>query len=80
MRLLSARASSGPTVQMMQALGLASVMLIAKQQIMRGTLTVPLFLPFLIALFQVTQPLRRLLNVSRPDAAGHRRGREPCSR
>lgn len=69
-RLLSARASSGPTVQMVQALGLALVILIAKQEILAGSLTVPLFLPFLIALGQVTQPLRRLLNVTGPMQQG----------
>jgi len=69
-RLLSARASSGPTVQMVQALGLALVIVIAKQQIVRGSLTIPLFLPFIIALMQVTQPLRRLLNVTGPMQQG----------
>jgi ATP-binding cassette, subfamily B, bacterial MsbA len=55
---------------MVQALGLALVILIAKQQIVRGSLTIPLFLPFIIALIQVTQPLRRLLNVTGPMQQG----------
>jgi subfamily B ATP-binding cassette protein MsbA len=69
-RLLSARASSGPIVQMVQVVGLALVILVAKQEIERGSLTIPLFLPFVIALMQVTQPLRRLLNVTGPMQQG----------
>jgi subfamily B ATP-binding cassette protein MsbA len=55
---------------MVQALGLAFVILIAKQLIVHGSLTVPLFLTFVIALMQVTQPLRRLLNVTGPMQQG----------
>jgi ATP-binding cassette, subfamily B, bacterial MsbA len=69
-RLSSARSSSNPAVQMIAAVGLASVLYIANRQMAAGTLTLPSFLPFLIALFQVTQPLKRVLNVSGPMQQG----------
>jgi subfamily B ATP-binding cassette protein MsbA len=69
-RLLSARASTAPTVQMIQGLGLALVVLVANHEIIGGSLTIAKFIPFLIALIQVTQPLRRLLNVTGPMQQG----------
>ena len=69
-RLLSAQASSGPTVQMVQALGLALVLLVATREIVHNTLPIPLFVTFLLALIQVTQPLRRLLSVAAPMQQG----------
>jgi subfamily B ATP-binding cassette protein MsbA len=69
-RLLRARAISGPVVAMVQGMGLALVLFVAKLEIDHGSLTIPLFLPFVIALIQVTQPLRRLLNVTGPMQQG----------
>jgi ATP-binding cassette, subfamily B, bacterial MsbA len=69
-RLSSARSSSNPTVQMIAAVGLASVLYIANRQMLAGTLSVARFIPFLIALFQVTQPLKRVLNVAGPLQQG----------
>ena len=69
-RLSSARASSNPIVQMIAAVGLASVLFIANRQMQAGTLTVASFFPFLVALFQVTQPLKRVLAVGGPLQQG----------
>jgi len=69
-RLISARSSSNPTVQMILALGLAGVLYIANRQIEAGELTIALFFPFLIALVQIPQPLRRVLNVAGPLQQG----------
>jgi ATP-binding cassette, subfamily B, bacterial MsbA len=69
-RLISARSSSNPTVQMIAAVGLASVLYIANRQMLAGTLSVARFIPFLIALFQVTQPLKRVLAVAGPLQQG----------
>jgi subfamily B ATP-binding cassette protein MsbA len=69
-RLISARSSSNPTVQMFYALGLAGVLFIANREMAAGLLTIPLFVPFLIALIQLTQPLRRVLNVAGPLQQG----------
>jgi subfamily B ATP-binding cassette protein MsbA len=69
-RLISARASSNPTVQMLAALGLAGVLLVANREIIAGSLTIEKFVPFLIALIQVPQPLRRILNVAGPMQQG----------
>jgi subfamily B ATP-binding cassette protein MsbA len=69
-RLISARSSSNPTVQMFYALGLAGVLFIANREMAAGLLTIPMFVPFLIALIQLTQPLRRVLNVAGPLQQG----------
>ena len=69
-RLISARSSSNPIVQMIAALGLAVVLFIANREIAAGTLTVAEFFPFMIALMQVPQPLRRMLNVAGPLQQG----------
>lgn len=69
-RLISARSSSNPIVQMIAAVGLASVLFIANQQMQSGKLSVAGFIPLLIALFQVTQPLKRVLAVSGPMQQG----------
>jgi subfamily B ATP-binding cassette protein MsbA len=70
LRLASARASANPTVQMIAAVGLASVLFIANRQMQAGTLSIVTFLPFLVALFQVTQPLKRVLAVAGPLQSG----------
>jgi subfamily B ATP-binding cassette protein MsbA len=69
-RLISARSSSNPTVQMFYALGLAGVLFIANREMAAGLLSIPRFVPFLIALIQLTQPLRRVLNVAGPLQQG----------
>jgi len=69
-RLISARSSSNPTVQMIAALAVAGVVFIAVRQIAAGTLTLEYFVPFLVAMAAVTQPLRRLLNVAGPLQQG----------
>jgi subfamily B ATP-binding cassette protein MsbA len=69
-RLISARSSSNPTVQMIAALALAGVVFIAVREMAAGTLTLEYFVPFLVAMANVTQPLRRLLNVAGPLQQG----------
>jgi len=69
-RLINARASANPVVQMIAAVGLASVLYIANRELQAGTLTVERFFPFLLALFQVLQPLKRVLAVAGPMQQG----------
>jgi subfamily B ATP-binding cassette protein MsbA len=69
-RLVSARSSSNPILQMLLALGLAGVLFIANREIAAGTLSIAVFFPFLIALVQIPQPLRRVLNVAGPLQQG----------
>jgi subfamily B ATP-binding cassette protein MsbA len=69
-RLISARSSSNPTVQMIAAVALAGVVFIAVREFAAGTLTLEYFAPFLVAASNVTQPLRRLLNVAGPLQQG----------
>jgi len=69
-RLISARATSNPIVQMLAALGLTGVLLVASREIAAGSLTLVQFIPFVIALLQVPQPLRRILNVAGPMQQG----------
>jgi len=69
-RLISARSISNPIVQMLAALGLAGVLLIANREIAAGTLTVADLIPFIIAAMLVSQPLRRILNVAGPLQQG----------
>ena len=66
MRLVAARAASNPVVQLIAALGLAGVLFVADRQVANGTMQVGEFLGFLTALLLVTEPLRRLVNVSGP--------------
>jgi len=66
MRLISARSSSNPTVQMIAALGLAAVLFVANRQVASGAMPVGDFLGFLTALLLVPEPLRRLVSVSGP--------------
>ncbi len=66
MRLISVRSSSNPTVQVIAALGLAAVLLVANRQVASGAMQVGEFLGFLTALLLVTEPLRRLVGVSGP--------------
>jgi len=66
MRLISARSSSNPIVQLIAALGLASVVYVAIRQVVGGEMLVGDFLGFLTALLLVPEPLRRLVSVSGP--------------
>jgi subfamily B ATP-binding cassette protein MsbA len=69
-RLINARASANPIVQMIAAVGLASVLYIANRELQAGTLSVAKFFPFLLGLFQVMQPLKRVLAVAGPMQQG----------
>ena len=69
-RLINARSSANPIVQMIAAVGLASVLYIANRELQAGTLSVAKFFPFLVGLFQVTQPLKRVLAVAGPMQQG----------
>ncbi len=66
MRLISARSSSNPVVQLIAALGLASVLYVANRQVVGGAMQVGDFLGFLTALLLVPEPLRRLVSISGP--------------
>jgi subfamily B ATP-binding cassette protein MsbA len=69
-RLVSARSISNPVVQLLAALGLAFVLLVATRQIAAGSLTVAELIPFVIAAMQTSQPLRRIMNVAGPLQQG----------
>ncbi len=66
MRLISARATSNPLVQLIAALGLASVLYVAIHQVDSGAMRVGDLLGFLTALLLVPEPLRRLVGISGP--------------
>jgi subfamily B ATP-binding cassette protein MsbA len=66
MRLISARSTSNPVVQMIAALGLASVLYVAIHQVNSGAMRVGDLLGFLTALLLVPEPLRRLVSISGP--------------
>jgi subfamily B ATP-binding cassette protein MsbA len=69
-RLVKARSISNPIVQMLAAVGLAVVLLVATHEIAVGTMTVAELIPFVIAAMQVSQPLRRIMNVAGPLQQG----------
>ena len=64
MRLVGARASSGPIVQLIAAIGLAVVMYFAIRQVLSHAMPVADFLSFLAGLLLISAPLRRLMPVS----------------
>jgi subfamily B ATP-binding cassette protein MsbA len=66
MRLISARSTSNPVVQLIAALGLASVLYVAIHQVNTGAMRVGDLLGFLTALLLVPEPLRRLVSISGP--------------
>ena len=66
MRLISARSSSNPIVQLIAALGLAAVLYDANRQVASGVMQVGDYLGFLTALLLIPEPLRRLVSVSGP--------------
>ncbi|HSD74633.1 MAG TPA: lipid A export permease/ATP-binding protein MsbA [Steroidobacteraceae bacterium] len=70
MRLIKAKALSNPVVQQIAALGLASVMYVAIQQVLGAEMQVDDFIGFIGALLMITAPLRRLVNISGPLQQG----------
>ena len=70
MRLIMAKSVSNPVVQQIAALGLASVMYVAIQQVLKAEMKVDEFIAFIGALLMITAPLRRLVNVSGPLQQG----------
>lgn len=70
MRLIMAKAVSNPVVQQIAAFGLASVMYVAIQQVLKAEMKVDEFIGFIGALLMVTAPLRRLVNVGGPLQQG----------
>jgi subfamily B ATP-binding cassette protein MsbA len=69
-RLINARASSNPVVQLIASSGLAGVLFVAIREISHGAMTTSDFLAFLTALLQVSQPLRNLMTVAGPLQQG----------
>ena len=76
MKMMRTRALSNPVVQLIASIGLAGVLYLATLDAMQGRMTVGEFTSFIAALMLITAPLRRLVNVAGPAAAGHRRGAE----
>jgi ATP-binding cassette, subfamily B, bacterial MsbA len=70
MKLVRTKAISNPVVQSIAALGLASVLYVAIQQVFDRSMRVDEFMAFLTGLFMITAPLRRLVNVSGPLQQG----------
>jgi len=70
MRLIGAKASSNPVVQLIAATGLAAVMYFAISQVLAHELKVADFLSFLAALLLISAPLRRLIQVFGPLQQG----------
>jgi len=70
MRLVSARSSSSPAVQLIAALGLAAVLFVANLQISAGRLLPDDFLVFLTAMLLTSDPLKRLITVAGPLQQG----------
>lgn len=70
MRLIMAKSVSNPVVQQIAALGLASVMYVAIQQVLDAEMKVDEFIGFIGALLMITAPLRRLVNISGPLQQG----------
>jgi subfamily B ATP-binding cassette protein MsbA len=66
MKLISARASSNPVVQLIAACGLAIIMYAAYRQVAAGTMQGHDFVVFLIGLMLIPEPLRRLVAVGGP--------------
>ena len=69
-RLLQARSSSNPIVQQLAAIGLALVLFVANREMASGVLSFATFGTFIIALMQVTQPLKRILGIAGPLQQG----------
>jgi subfamily B ATP-binding cassette protein MsbA len=69
-RLLQARSSSNPVVQQLTAVGLALVLFVANREIASGVLNFATFGTFIVALMQVSQPLKRILGIAGPLQQG----------
>jgi len=70
MRLMNAKAASGPIVQMVASAGLATVFAVAIAQVFSKQMTIDDFITFIAAMLMVMAPLRRLINVSGPLQQG----------
>jgi subfamily B ATP-binding cassette protein MsbA len=70
MRLVGVRSLSNPVVQQVAAVGLAGVLFLAIRQTLDHSMTVDIFLGFLVAVSMLTAPLRRLVNVLGPLQQG----------
>ena len=74
MKLARAKSISNPVVQCIASIALASVLFVAIRQVFAHNMQVDEFFGFLTALMLIPSPLRSLVNIERPPAAGHRRG------
>jgi ATP-binding cassette, subfamily B, bacterial MsbA len=63
-RLINAKAASSPVVQMVAAIGLATVLAVALWQVVQGELKMDDFLAFIAAMLLLMAPLRRVVNIS----------------
>jgi ATP-binding cassette, subfamily B, bacterial MsbA len=70
MRLVLTRGMSNPVVQMVTAIGSAFVLSIAISDAISGRTSMGDLLAFLVALVQIAQPLRSLVNVAGPIQQG----------
>lgn len=69
-RWLRARAAANPVVQLTGALGLAGVLVFALGQVVARGVMVDDFVGYIVAMLLVMSPLKRLVNVGGPLAAG----------
>jgi ATP-binding cassette, subfamily B, bacterial MsbA len=65
-RLINARASSNPIVQMILSVGLALVIYFAIRELRGGQIMLADFTTFMVALMMIPEPMRRLVAVSGP--------------
>jgi ATP-binding cassette, subfamily B, bacterial MsbA len=70
MKLARARAASAPVIQLVAAIGLASVVYVAMDDDLSGGLTVGDFVSFLGAMLLVMAPLKHLTNINGPLQQG----------
>ncbi|MEI8298476.1 MAG: lipid A export permease/ATP-binding protein MsbA [Pseudomonadota bacterium] len=75
MKLMRARATSNPIVQLCASLALAGVLYVAIQRVFSAGMSVGSFVSFLAGLLGVTAPLRRLVGVFGPLQQGIAAGR-----
>jgi subfamily B ATP-binding cassette protein MsbA len=70
MRLIAAKATSNPVVQLIAAIGLGGVLWVALKQVDSKEMSVGDFMAFITALLLVTAPLRRLVGIFVPLQQG----------
>jgi ATP-binding cassette, subfamily B, bacterial MsbA len=70
MKLAAARAASQPVVQLVAAVGLASVVFVATREDLAGGLSVGDFVSFLGAMLLIMAPLKHLTNINGPLQQG----------